>query len=249
MQNNFLKKIEKYGDVNKYDLLKVVAFFIMVVDHLGLYIFTNNFTLRAIGRASMPIFVMLYGHSYKRPNNQILICGIIMSIISAYFNYQIVPLNILYTMYFSGFLLKGMEKVYSISKPLLILIVISSRSLITPSALFIEYGLVVLYYMFVAVLIKKNPLTLSDRAMILILYVFVAIFMCDELFFRPTYCVLATLYLASLFLYLRTKQNSLRDTVNIKNKIIKNAILVCSRYSLYLYVIHITIYMLIAKCL
>ncbi|MDR0572071.1 MAG: conjugal transfer protein TraX [Rickettsiales bacterium] len=238
----------KYGDVNRYDLLKATAFFIMVIDHLGLYIFTDTFALRAIGRASMPIFAILYGYSYKKPNCQILICGIIMSAMSAYFNYHVIPINILYTLYISGFFLKNIEKRYEAQKKLsIIFYTIMLCLLVLPSAMFIEYGLMILCYMFAAVLIKKEDKCFYDKIMLFIIYISTFVFMCLELFFRLGYCILAASYLALLFLYLDKKRNSLFSAIKIKNKIARNTILFCSRYSLYLYVIHITIYMLIAR--
>jgi hypothetical protein len=46
---------------NYQDLLKLIAIFVMVVDHLGVYFFPDITTLRIIGRYAMPIFGFFVG--------------------------------------------------------------------------------------------------------------------------------------------------------------------------------------------
>lgn len=60
-------KLSKYGELNTHDLLKFLAVLIMVVDHMGFYLFPDNITLRAVGRACIPIWFYFIGryHSDK----------------------------------------------------------------------------------------------------------------------------------------------------------------------------------------
>jgi hypothetical protein len=248
-RDNFFGKIKKYGDVNRYDILKTVALTAMIVDHLGLYIFKNVFFFRVIGRVSMPIFAILYGFSYKKANHQILVCAVIMSIIAGYLHYPVMPLNILYTLYIFGFTLKSVERFYRKHEPFFLFVLVMFLFLIIPSGLFVEYGFAVLYYMFFGVLVKKENLSSYDKTAIFTIYLCVTFYMYEEVMFNKFYCFLATLYLAALFLYMRIQRNSMLDKIIVSDERIKKTMLICSRYSLYLYVLHIAIYMLIARCL
>lgn len=58
--NNFLSR-SNLG--NNYDLLKVIAIISMIIDHLGLYIFSDLLLYRVIGRIAAPIFFYLIGYN------------------------------------------------------------------------------------------------------------------------------------------------------------------------------------------
>lgn len=62
---------------NYQDLLKLIAIFTMVVDHLGVYFFPDITTLRMIGRYAMPIFGFFVGYNFKNSINfHILLYGV-----------------------------------------------------------------------------------------------------------------------------------------------------------------------------
>lgn len=46
---------------NLYDLLKVFAICVMIIDHIGYYLFPDLLELRLIGRFAFPIFLFLVG--------------------------------------------------------------------------------------------------------------------------------------------------------------------------------------------
>jgi len=52
--------------ITSYDLLKAVAVFLMVVDHLGYYFFYDDPWWRAIGRVGFPVWFFLVGYSTGR---------------------------------------------------------------------------------------------------------------------------------------------------------------------------------------
>lgn len=59
-----LEKISKYGPLNTHDVFKFVALLLMLVDHIGFFLVPENEMLRAVGRASAPIWFYFVGR-YK----------------------------------------------------------------------------------------------------------------------------------------------------------------------------------------
>jgi hypothetical protein len=53
-------------DNGKREILKLIAIITMVVDHVGIVVFSDNITLRLIGRISFPIFALLLAEGFIR---------------------------------------------------------------------------------------------------------------------------------------------------------------------------------------
>lgn len=52
--------------ITSYDVLKTLGVFLMIVDHVGLYLYPDNEMLRVIGRLAAPIFLFLIGFARNR---------------------------------------------------------------------------------------------------------------------------------------------------------------------------------------
>lgn len=93
------KLTQRYGRaVNTHDLLKVIAVALMIVDHLGVYIFDNNHPMRMLGRGAAPIFYFLIGYSGKlncRP--RLFVYAAILSLSPVLFFNKVFWINILFT--------------------------------------------------------------------------------------------------------------------------------------------------------
>lgn len=60
------QRLTKYGtQANSHDWLKAIAILLMVVDHIGVYFFPNEYLYRFVGRFSFPIFFFLIGYTYQ----------------------------------------------------------------------------------------------------------------------------------------------------------------------------------------
>ena len=55
-----ISRLNKFGELNKYDIFKNIAFITMIIDHIGYYFLPQLFFLRVIGRISAVIFAVLY---------------------------------------------------------------------------------------------------------------------------------------------------------------------------------------------
>ena len=87
---------------NYQDLLKLIALIVMVIDHLGLYIFPEILLMRGIGRFAMPIFCFFAGYNFDgRPRLRVLMYGVLLYAFSSYFIFQgFVVTNILISIFF-----------------------------------------------------------------------------------------------------------------------------------------------------
>ena len=60
------QRLTKYGtQANSHDWLKAIAILLMVVDHVGVYFFPDEYLYRFVGRFSFPIFFFLIGYTYQ----------------------------------------------------------------------------------------------------------------------------------------------------------------------------------------
>ena len=71
----------RYGKaVDSHDLLKVVATFFMLIDHLGAYILPDDQFLRVLGRVAAPLFFFLIGYAaHHQFKLTIFLCGVLLS--------------------------------------------------------------------------------------------------------------------------------------------------------------------------
>lgn len=92
--------------ITSYDLLKILAVVTMVIDHLGVYFFPDLIWMRAVGRASAPIWLFLIGYARSRDITALLlISGGILLIANSLVGLPIFPLNILFTIAATRFVL------------------------------------------------------------------------------------------------------------------------------------------------
>lgn len=85
-------------NLTSYDLLKSLALVLMVIDHIGYYFYPDQELFRAVGRASLPIWMFLIGFARSRDLPPLLWAGAGALIVSSFiFGSGIFPLNILVT--------------------------------------------------------------------------------------------------------------------------------------------------------
>jgi hypothetical protein len=84
--------------LTSYDLIKAFALIIMLVDHTGLYFFSDDLWWRAVGRVGFPVWFFLVGYSSARDISRPLWIGaIIVTLAWAISGRQFFPLNALVT--------------------------------------------------------------------------------------------------------------------------------------------------------
>lgn len=117
-QNN-LNRIIKLNSGN-IELLKLIAAFLMTIDHINKYLFNSTIVLFfELGRLSMPIFMFILAYNlahkatFSRVINRLLICGIITTPVfiklgGLYYGYY--PLNIMFTLLVSVIVIYLIDK-------------------------------------------------------------------------------------------------------------------------------------------
>lgn len=104
-----VKDRKKGTRISRLDALKWIALIAMVIDHIGILFFSENETLRIIGRISFPIFAYLIAEgSFKTRNRKRYLIRLWLFALLAQVPYMItfdkMELNILFTL-FAGLLL------------------------------------------------------------------------------------------------------------------------------------------------
>jgi hypothetical protein len=141
---------------NYQDLLKVLALIIMLVDHIGLYIYPENIWLRIAGRFAMPIFAFYAGYNFKgKLRHMIWICGIV--IVAAWkYSYGIIIPNILIDLAIGQlYLLYAGKSIMSNERKFLIHFI--SMLAISPITIYIlDYGTITIAYMMIGFMIANR---------------------------------------------------------------------------------------------
>ena len=91
------------NEVSTQDLLKSFAFVGMVLDHLGGYFFSDHALLRVIGRTTLPVWFFFVGYNFKPQNifaKQLAFYALLLAI-AFFFVGKILPLNALFSMLIS----------------------------------------------------------------------------------------------------------------------------------------------------
>lgn len=85
-------------NVTSYDLIKTLAVLLMIVDHVGYYLYPDVEIYRMIGRACVPIWMFLVGYAHTRDITAMLLGGTVV-LVAMHFvvGLPIMPLNILAT--------------------------------------------------------------------------------------------------------------------------------------------------------
>lgn len=91
-------KISRYGRLNTWDALKLLALLYMFIDHLGYFILADTLWLRAIGRGAIPIFLFLTGYApAARFRKDLLFLAAAMDVVNVLAGGLVLPVGILGT--------------------------------------------------------------------------------------------------------------------------------------------------------
>lgn len=237
-------RLSKYGALNTHDVLKFAAIMLMLVDHVGLYFFPEDLTLRAIGRACVPIWFFFIG-AYK-PSKfgiEILLYAIFIDFIT-----MVIPeisfgnLNILFSIIIVRLLIGLCEK-YELHKKTLLIPVLLAILFYPISVAIFSYGSIGFLFAFMGYLYRvgceKNRFyAYSFSAMGIFLFLQISAFHFG--FFDAVTCVALTSISMLALLRYDLKKIGLKLP-----KLIEKPVMILARYSLEFYALHLTIFMLI----
>ncbi len=220
---------------NYQDFLKVFALLAMFLDHLGLYFFPEYEAMRVIGRIAMPLFCFFAGYNFhKKPKIKILVVGVIYYAFTIILFGQYMIPNILISIYL------GQLYIYAFHKSLkrffykgychvVFLGIFSSITI----HLF-EYGTLAIAIMVLGYIAKRDP-AYTKLAMLLsiILSVIHTLVIFDFSLVNIYILVILSGFEYALII---AKNFEERITINLR---------VISKYSLYIYAVHVSVIQLI----
>lgn len=128
-------------DLTSYDLLKTLAVFLMVADHIGFFFFPGDDWWRVFGRMCVPVWFFLIGYAQSRDLGARLWGGaVVMTLSDLAFGHFLFPVNMLGTVILlrltldsvMGRALRDARTFWAVQATLLLLAV--------PSGMFFEYG-------------------------------------------------------------------------------------------------------------
>jgi len=227
------------------DLLKSIAILVMIIDHAGFYFFPEELWLRAIGRVSAPIWFFFVGYNYKFSNthlDQIFYFAVFLQLIICFVgNNSLFPLNILFTIIISKRILAYYEqyiKNASVGTMFLVALVIV---LYSPTNNFTQYGILGVYMSLWGYHYKHR---IGNKLNQLLLS-FILIFITQSQVFnfaiseQIIFVILLCLTKYALYVYSPIKLNI--------NGLLKYIINISSRYSLYIYCMHVILFITLSK--
>ena len=235
---NFFTKERAF---NNYDLMKSIAFFLMIIDHIGYYFFPQIYLFRAIGRGSAIIFALLFGITKHKRNNKILLYAVLTSLLLMFFENTIFPLNILFNFYLSYFLLDYLEDIYYNNNILFNLLLILLIPMSMFLNIFLEYGVTFLFLVFCGRLFSKKDKTKKDKNTTIAIFILFFIYQVLNFGFG----LINTLIVGTIFYFI------FKNMYNFKIKNVKENkyLLFISRYSLQLSKLHLLILNIILRWL
>ncbi len=235
-------RIYKYNnELNSYDVLKFIAIIAMIIDHIGYFFVEDDDYLRAIGRLAAPLFFFITGYV---PNYQIKrsiwVYGFILTGANFWFLHQL-HINILIVFAAIKWVLEYWKpennRVFTL---IIIFLLIYFVTLFSRD--FIEYGLLGFAYAGCGRL--KATDSKPILASILIMITFLVQIIDRILYHDNIYVILLRLTVAVVLFVLLS---SFHYRVFQINSLLKNSLLVFSRYSLEIYFWHLLAFGIIAQ--
>lgn len=217
------------------NLLKIIAFISMVVDHVGDFLFNGNIVCKMIGRLAFPIFAYFIAEGMKHTKSRkwyflkLLIFACI-SQIPYMFLMQTFKLNILFTFLIAMAFIMLIEKFIAENVRKIFLIILSVCLILCDVVFFIDYGLagVLITILFYFV---KSPLSFIFNGLLLVFIAIKYSFWSANIAFSILITITSILPLIMLLFY-----NKQKGRLNLK-------------YFFYVgYPVHLSLILFILKC-
>ncbi len=245
---SYLKNRKSFPkEITSYDLLKTVAVLLMIVDHIGAYIYPDNEWFRVFGRMCVPIWFFLVGYARSRDVSSPMLWGggIALLVANAVVGMPILPLNILFTimavrLVLDGFIAKFLNDKFDTFMGCLVLIM-----LCFPLMFVVEYGIAVLPLAIAGYFARnKEALNFAKWKSIVILFAIAAFFSISQVFLSFDFSVLQFsvmflgVYIGVVYLYVYFEPHVFK----------RNSWFISffGRYTLEIYVFHLIVLKLVA---
>ena len=248
MFTKFKENFARYPNINSYDILKLFALFLMVVDHLGMYVFPESDMFRVYGRLSFPIFFFLIGYSANFIMKfELIVLALLLQALDLILHYPLLPLNILFTVFLGQAIISfaiyfGLMRRFESTCIFMFVLGI----ICLPTYILTEYSSLGVMFMVLGFLTRKAPR--KENLLLFIatfgLYYFVEVYSPPYGEHDKIFLGIAFIYMISLMYRFDIKEAKLAATHPKLNKNIIVPLLYISRNSLYFYAFQLAIFRL-----
>ncbi len=241
------------SDITSYDLVKTFAVICMVIDHTGHYFLPDDNWTRMIGRLCVPIWFFLIGYAHTRHLPFILIAGAtFLVLMNAVVGMSLLPLNVLPTMIFIRLLLDK-TMAYCLKSSWHLWLTATALLVISlPTYIITEYGTLGLILAMYGYMVRhrdsnvKITKALVQNFMVFTIITFLIMQQATFSFskIQMTLCGLGIFIICYSLLNFQGKTYPLL-TQKLPN-FIHSSLHFCGRYTLEIYVVHLTLFKIAA---
>jgi hypothetical protein len=240
--------------INSYDIAKFLAIFLMVIDHLGYFFFTEYPLLRGVGRAAFPLFFFLIGYNFKdKLYYNLFVIGSIITVYR-YLLTDFTTLDILISAFITQYFLKLIIKKNYLTKNNLYVILLAVAIWQIPSQFVFMYGFTCLLFAVAGYTLKNQAqLNVSKQTINIFIISSLLINYFSQVFFfgykGDDLAIFAcSFFLSSAILFAYFTSFKIYD-VQIESKKLRNSILFMARNSMFIYWFHLVLFIYVSVLL
>ena len=235
-------------DLTSYDLLKSLAVILMVLDHVGSYFYSDDMWWRAAA-TSAPLWFFFVGYAKGRNLNPPIWTGAFLLFLACFIvGKSIFPLNILFAIIITRLVLDNVMAVFFKSKSDMFFVIVVMAILAIPSWVAWEYGTIGIMAAMWAWMLRhqdEDPLikeTLPWFGVVTIMGFIGMHLIAFDFSSLQTYMFAISTVIAFALAYFFKVKTYPDLTAKLPN-IMVSALQIMGRYSLYLYVGHVLLFM------
>jgi len=247
----FIKADHLPKELTSYDLLKTLAVILMIIDHVGAYIAPDQ-TWWRLASSSMPIWFFFVGYANSRNITPPLWGGMLLLVMAnILLGGSVVPLSILGTIILVRLVLDPVMKVAMTHVTALISISFVCLLLWYPTRIFAEYGTLALLMAMYGWMVRHEKTDKQVKRVLsgFMLFAIIAFIGTHFAILQFSTAQGVTFVVTTLCIFIFTLFFKPATLPNLTKKLphfIVSSLQIMGRYSLYLYVGHVIIFMIIA---
>lgn len=245
IRNVSLVPYQKYGHtLNSHDLLKAIAITLMILDHVGYYFMPYATELRWIGRFSFPIFFFLIGYSNNyRFKWDIAILCLVMILQDIALHIPLLPANILGNVIITRLALAYFSR-WEWTKANISSLVIGIVTCSLLVGLLVDFGVFGLMLALCGYFARTRPKEPITYGFFMFAYISYCAIEINGFNFTLMYSLIFMAALAGLFVFLYHYRIQTYEAYTDANGSV-HLVMLLSRYSAYVYVIHLMLFKLL----
>ncbi|MCK5374450.1 MAG: hypothetical protein KAJ40_04130 [Alphaproteobacteria bacterium] len=239
-------------EITSYDLVKTFAVLFMIIDHIGVYFFPEDFWWRVAGRMCVPVWFFLIGYARSRDvSSRIWMGAFILMGVDVIVGWPIFPSNILFTILWMRLILDYVAKWFETFGISRFVAVIGMVVMLIPTAFLSDYGTSGLVLVLYGYFVRRYQDGACSQSFMRgnMVFAFIFFFFSQQVFFGFDPLQFGMLGGGLLFVVTALQYFRAHNFVGLKERIgvAGSAVLkICGRYSLEIFVVHLLVFKVVA---